>query len=47
MLDSFAKKAPAIVIFEDGRFRLGANDGGKPQKAGRLRGACEKLCWLS
>jgi hypothetical protein len=47
MLDSFAEKAPTIVIFDDGRFRSSANDGGKPQKTGRLSGAGEKLCWLS
>src|SRR5438477_13043716 len=34
MLDSFAEKAPAIVIFDDGRFRFGASDRGKPQKTG-------------
>ena len=47
MLDSFAEKAPAIVTFDNGRFRFGAKDGGKPQKTGRLSGACKKLRWLS
>jgi len=34
MLNGFAEKATAIVIFDDSRFRFGANDGGKPQKTG-------------
>jgi len=32
MLDGFAEKAPAIVIFDDSYFWFGANYGRKPQK---------------